>query len=214
MRAADAFQFIWDVFPKWELSLSLWIIHNFEVIKSSCSSRKNRLVNWESLNIYFLVFIILGSPVRAEWWVKAATIILFPVLMCTQSYLTLCDPMDCSPPGSTVHRILQAILEWVAIFSSRESSQPRDRTCISCTAGRFFTCWAVGKALSPPSSPHLTRWLHSSSHWEVETIYPLLSSGLGSWFINHKNVDEVASACSEAQLKRPCKLRLSTWKPV
>ena len=47
----------------------------------------------------------------------------------TQSCLTLCDPMDCSPPGSSVHEILQArILEWVAMPSSRGSSQPRDRT--------------------------------------------------------------------------------------
>ena len=46
----------------------------------------------------------------------------------------LCDPRDCSPPGSFVHRILQArILECVAMPSSRGSSQPRDRTRISCT---------------------------------------------------------------------------------
>ena len=46
--------------------------------------------------------------------------------------LTLCDPMDCSLPGSSVYEILQArILEWVAILSSRGSSQPRNRTCIS-----------------------------------------------------------------------------------
>ena len=57
----------------------------------------------------------------------------------TQSCLTLCDPMDCSPPGS-VHGILQArILEWVAISFSRGSSQPRDRTQVSRIAGRFFT---------------------------------------------------------------------------
>ena len=51
--------------------------------------------------------------------------------------------MDRSPPGSSVHGVLQArILEWVAMPSSRESSQPRDRTrvsYVSCTAGRFFT---------------------------------------------------------------------------
>ena len=48
-----------------------------------------------------------------------------------QSCLTLCDPMDCSLPGSSVHGILQAsILEWVAMPSSRGSSQPRDWTCI------------------------------------------------------------------------------------
>ena len=46
---------------------------------------------------------------------------------------TLCNPMDCSPPGSSVHVILQArILEWVAISFSRGSSPPRDRTCVSC----------------------------------------------------------------------------------
>ena len=56
-----------------------------------------------------------------------------------QLYLTLCDPMDCSPPGSSVLGILQArILEWVAMPSSRESSQPRDQTQVSCIAGDFF----------------------------------------------------------------------------
>ena len=61
-----------------------------------------------------------------------------------QPYLILCDPMDCSPSGSSVHGILQArILEWVAMASSRGSSRPRDQTCVSyvsCT-GRwvFFT---------------------------------------------------------------------------
>ena len=49
-----------------------------------------------------------------------------------QLYLTRCDPMDCSPPGSSVHGILSArILEWVAMPSSRGSSRPRDRTHIS-----------------------------------------------------------------------------------
>ena len=49
-----------------------------------------------------------------------------------QLYPTLCDPMDCNPPGSSVHGILQArILEWVVISSSRGSSQPRDRTHVS-----------------------------------------------------------------------------------
>ena len=58
------------------------------------------------------------------------------------SCLTVCGPVDCSLPGSSVHGILQArILEWV-MPSSRASSQPRDRACISCSyciAGRFFT---------------------------------------------------------------------------
>ena len=49
-----------------------------------------------------------------------------------QSCPTLCDPMDCSPPRSSVHGILQArILEWVAMLSSGRSSQPKDRTHVS-----------------------------------------------------------------------------------
>ena len=67
-----------------------------------------------------------------------------------QSCLTLCDPMNCYPPGSSVHGLLQArILEWVAMLSSRGSSWPRDWTCISCgscTAGGFFTT-------EPPANP-------------------------------------------------------------
>ena len=50
-----------------------------------------------------------------------------------------CDPMECSPPASSVHRILQAkILEWVAIHFSRESSQPRDWTLVSCIARQIL----------------------------------------------------------------------------
>ena len=53
--------------------------------------------------------------------------------------LILCDTMDCSPPGSSVHGILQArILEWVAVPFSRGSSGPRDQTWVSKIAGRFF----------------------------------------------------------------------------
>ena len=57
-----------------------------------------------------------------------------------QSCPTSCDPMDCSPPSSSVHGVLQArILEWVAIPFSRESSQSRDRTWVSCIAGELLT---------------------------------------------------------------------------
>ena len=56
-----------------------------------------------------------------------------------QSCRTLCNPMDCSPPGSSIHGILQTrILEWVAISFSRESSQPRDQTQVSHISGRRF----------------------------------------------------------------------------
>ena len=63
-----------------------------------------------------------------------------------QSCWTLCNPMDCSPPGSSVHGILQArILEWVAISFSWGSSRQRDQTWVSWIAGRFFTSEPPGK---------------------------------------------------------------------
>ena len=53
----------------------------------------------------------------------------FSFVLIIQSCPALCDPMDCNPPGFSVHEILQArILEWVAVCFSRGSSQPRDRT--------------------------------------------------------------------------------------
>ena len=61
-----------------------------------------------------------------------------------QSCPTLCDCIDCSPPGSSVHGILQVTLEWVAISSSRGSSQPRDRTHVSyasCISRRVLYYW-------------------------------------------------------------------------
>ena len=62
-----------------------------------------------------------------------------------QSCRTLCGPMDCSPPGSSVHGTSQArILEWAASLFSRGSSRPRDRSCASCIAVWFFTTEPLG----------------------------------------------------------------------
>ena len=72
--------------------------------------------------------------------------------VCAQLCLTLCDPMDCSRPGSSVHRIFQArILEWVAIPSCRRSPWPRDWTHISfvsCIGRQFLYCWPSWEAVS------------------------------------------------------------------
>ena len=60
------------------------------------------------------------------------------------SRVRLSDPMDCSLPGSSVHRIFQAtVLEWIAISFSRRSSRPRDRTGVSRIVDRRFTVWAT-----------------------------------------------------------------------
>ena len=60
-------------------------------------------------------------------------------VLVAQLCLILCNPMDCSPPGSSVHGILQArILEWVAMPSTRGSFRPRNLTWVSCIAGGLY----------------------------------------------------------------------------
>ena len=71
-------------------------------------------------------------------------------VLVTQSCPTLWDPMDWSPSGSSGHGIFQArILAWVAIPFFRWSSQPRNRTQVSCIAGWFFTIWATREPKFP-----------------------------------------------------------------
>ena len=99
-----------------------------------------------------------------------------------QSCPTLCDPMDYSPPGSSVYGIFQArMLEWVAISYSRGSSQPKDRTYVSCIAssafaGRFFITELLGNPFSGQKKKVY------SVVWGYEVGMCLLSSFLGdSW---------------------------------
>ena len=84
---------------------------------------------------WILYHCITGEGLRLGPYVAAAAKSL-------QSCLTLCDPMDCSPPGFSVHGILQArVMERVAMPSSRGSSRPRDQTrdsCVSCTGRRVL----------------------------------------------------------------------------
>ena len=81
------------------------------------------------------------------WRCKSRCFFFFLKLSCfccccclvAQLCLTLCNPMDCCPPGSSLHGISQArILEWVAISFSRGSSQPRNQTPISCIGGQIL----------------------------------------------------------------------------
>ena len=83
-----------------------------------------------------LVGIVYNSPLQ-----NGTVIYDSPLFSLVQSCLTLCNPTDCTLPGSSVHEILQAsILEWVTISSSRRSSQCRDLTCASCSSyiGRWI----------------------------------------------------------------------------
>ena len=82
-------------------------------------------------------------------------------VLVTQSYLTLCDPMDCSPLGSSVHGILQArILGWVAIVFSGRFSKPADGTQVSCIVVRFL--YHLSRQAADKSSFFLS--------WELKTV--------------------------------------------
>ena len=78
---------------------------------------------------------------------------------------TLWDPMDCSIPGSSVHRIFQArVLEWVAISFSRESSQPRDQTQVSCIL-----------YIDRQILYHCATWETQLQHFLIEVYSPLIA---------------------------------------
>ena len=84
-------------------------------------------------------------------------------LKLAQSCLTLCDPMDCSPPGSSAHGILQArVLGWVATPFSRGSSQPKDLTRVSCITGGFINICATREAQKT------CWWTCFSFIWEIK----------------------------------------------
>ena len=97
-----------------------------------------------SCNSFILSLCCLGSVSASAGFFDFTTLScldtwlvgLICVCSVTELCSTLCNPMDCSPQGSYVHGIFQArILEWVAIFRSRLSSQPMDWSCISCVSG-------------------------------------------------------------------------------
>ena len=128
--------------------------------------------------------------------------------MRAQSCLTVCDPLDYIPPGSSVHGHFQArILERVAIFSSRGSSWCRDQTCIfwvSHIADGFFTHWAIRKALIITIG-HDKDWLASVGSEMAED-----STSRGPWasytgcntlakWHTHQHYDSSEASCKNAK---------------
>ena len=150
------------------LHLQFWQSEYFLSLPSvSCGTKTPPTENHcfrQMVGIYFNFLSKKGnSPTKVSFSLYAVH--AESLLLC----LTLCDPMDCSQPGSSVCGIFQArTLEWVAISFSRGSSWPRDRTCCllsSALAGRFFT-----------TSAHF--------HWEAHFLHApcMLSHFSGVWF--------------------------------
>ena len=133
------------------------------------------------------------SPLRVAC-VRAKSLQLCP---------TVCDPLDCSPPGSYVHgtlqgRILESILEWVAMPFSRGSSRPKDQTHISCVS-----CAAGGSSLPshPQENPlksganvllfHLQELVQCLGYSEMVVV------GQSIWWVNERLTDRWMDGRSE-----------------
>ena len=97
-------------------------------------------IAWYKVEVQWGFGISVISPFHSvgfPWWLRWLKWNM--KVLVAQSCLTLCDPMDCSPPSSSVCEILQArILEWIAIPFSRGSSQPRNWRQVSCTVANFL----------------------------------------------------------------------------
>ena len=97
----------------------------------------------------------------AEYYLQCAYLVLEMrvKLLVTLSCPAVCDPVHCSPPGSSVHEFLRVtVLEWVAVPLSRGSSRPRDGTPVSLIVDRFFTIWATREGLCGDWAPELLRF--------------------------------------------------------
>ena len=124
----------------WQCYFSTWVYLSLKLGYTDC------LIIWivkipslvKVLTVWISYFSFLLHPSLEYMF-----FILLQVVLITQLCPTSCNPVDCSPPGSSVHGILQVrILQWAAIPFSRGSFQLRDWTQVSCITGRFFTIWA------------------------------------------------------------------------
>ena len=122
-----------------------------------------------------------------------------------QSYLTLCDPLDCSPQGPSVHGILQArILEWVAIFSSRGSSQARNQAQVSCIGRRILYCWATSEGDDAPFSFLILPVKQPSSLSSLQFITLINSDKHRSVQLSCSVVPDSLQPCGLQHTRLPC----------
>ena len=120
-------------------------------LKSSVAKSRTQLSNLFSLHFIsqnLLRTVLYLGPSRVEGRVLETIFFMF---------LTLCDPVHCSSPGSSVHGFLQAIiLEWIAMPSSRVSSQPRDWALGLISYVSYVSC--IGRVVSLPLAPPGKNW--------------------------------------------------------
>ena len=121
--------------------LSSWAFHILYSVYN-LNKQGDNIQPWHT-SFPVLFHMLCNSKLDIELWnywivFRKNNLMIKCCCLVAQSCLTLCDPMDYSPPGSSVHGISQArILEWVAISFSRVSFWPRDGSCVSCTGRRI-----------------------------------------------------------------------------
>ena len=155
-------------------------------MKWSCSVMSDSLWSYgwfTKLEVTWYISVIIASLTTGR--VRTKCVGTKSLQLC----LNLCDPMDCSPPGSSVHGISQArILEWVAI--SRGSSWPRDWTCFFYIGSQVLYHWATRKAWANASSEVKTKQNQKSSSLKTETSPHRL---LRAFLLSLKNRNDVAT---------------------
>ena len=131
----------------WALSCPTWGMREAPLPADSCCSRVASILTSVTLCLFYLLLNI-KKYIFYDVYSFCLTSLAHRCLV-TKLCLTLLRPMDCSPPGSSVHGILQArILEWIANSFSRGSSPPRDWTSVSCTGRQILYRWATREALT------------------------------------------------------------------
>ena len=139
------------------------------------STMKNWLITVANTDIIYLLVFLMFYWLHIYWSWLSPVLFLLHACMHTQSFPTLCNPMDCSLPGCSVYGIFQArILEWVANSFSRGSSWPWDGTCISCvscTGRQVLTSWATGEAWNLlPYCKYVRNYFCSSGKKKIEVV--------------------------------------------
>ena len=135
-----------SLYPRYKSGLRTLVQHWFSLELASCSNSVSH-----SNKLYFPLILshvwkFFSNPHPDH---NTSSFLVTKWSEVAQAWPTLCDPMDCSPPGSSIHAIFRArVLEDVAISFSRGSSWPRDWTQVFCIAGRCFSIRAIREDLS------------------------------------------------------------------